>query len=46
MCVYNLLNGYIGDKAPYISKLRALFDSSCTKYVEPFAGGAAMFFGN
>lgn len=46
MSEYNLLNGYIGNKAPYISKLKALFDTSCTKYAEPFVGGGAMFFSN
>lgn len=46
MCRYNLLNGYVGNKAPYISKVKALFDPTCTKYLEPFAGGAAVYFSN
>ena len=44
MSEYNLLNGYVGSKAPYTSKIKALFDPTCTKYLEPFAGGAATFF--
>lgn len=44
MCFFNLLNGYIGNKAPYVSKIKALFDPTCTKYVEAFAGGAAVYF--
>lgn len=34
MSTYNLLNGYVGSKTPYISKIKALFDDSCTKYIE------------
>lgn len=44
MSHFNLLNGYIGNKAPYVSKLRALCDPTCTQYVEPYAGGAAVYF--
>ena len=43
MAVYTLLNGYVGSKQSYASKIKALFDDSCTKYVEPYAG-AALFF--
>lgn len=46
MSQYNLLNGYIGSKAPYVSKIKALFDKSCTKYVEPYCGGAGVYFSN
>lgn len=46
MCKYNLLNGYIGSKAPYVAKIKSLFDPTCTKYVEPFAGSAAIYFSN
>lgn len=46
MCTYNLLNGYVGSKAPYTSKIKALFDPTCTKYLEPFAGGAAIYYSN
>lgn len=46
MCRYNLLNGYVGNKAPYVNKIKALFDPTCTKYLEPFAGGAALYFSN
>lgn len=46
MSTYNLLNGYVGSKAPYISKIKALFDDSCTKYIEPYCGGAGVYFSN
>lgn len=46
MCRYNLLNGYVGSKAAYVSKIKALFDPICTKYLEPFAGGATIYFSN
>lgn len=46
MSNYNCLNGYVGSKAPYVSKIKALFDPNCTKYLEPFAGGAAIYFSN
>lgn len=44
MSIYTLLNGYVGNKAPYTSKIKALFDPTCTKYFEPFAGGASIYF--
>lgn len=44
MSTYTLLNGYVGSKAPYVSKIKALFDKKCTEYVEPFAGGGALYF--
>lgn len=43
MAQYTLINGYVGSKAPYAAKIQSLFDGSCTKYVEPFAGGAFYF---
>lgn len=46
MSTYNLLNGYVGSKTPYISKIKALFDDSCTKYIEPYCGGAGVYFSN
>ena len=44
MCEYNLLNGYVGAKAAHAAKIKSLFDPQCTKYGEPFAGGASIFF--
>lgn len=44
MSVYTLLNGYVGNKASYTNKIQALFDPNCTKYFEPFAGGASIYF--
>lgn len=46
MSTYNLLNGYVGSKTTYISKIKALFDESCTKYIEPYCGGAGVYFSN
>lgn len=46
MSTYNLLNRYIGSKAPFVSKIKALFDPVCKKYVEPYCGGAAIYFSN
>lgn len=46
MCKYNLLNGYIGNKAAFIARIKALFDLTCTKYVEPYVGGGAVYFSN
>lgn len=46
MSSYNLLNGYVGSKTPYISKIKALFDPSCTSYIEPYCGGAGVYFSN
>lgn len=46
MSTYSLLNGYVGSKTPYISKIKALFDASCTKYIEPYCGGAGVYFSN
>lgn len=43
MAQYTLINGYVGSKAPYAAKIISLFDDSCTKYVEPYAGGALYF---
>lgn len=39
-----LFTGYVGSKAPHHRKIRAFFDPYCKKYVEPFAGGAAVYF--
>ena len=44
MSVYTLLNGYVGNKASYTNKIQVLFDTTCTKYFEPFAGGASIYF--
>lgn len=44
MAFNTLLNGYVGGKSSYISKIEAFFDRSCNKYIEPFAGGAAKYF--
>lgn len=44
MARYMLLPSYVGAKAAYVSKIRALFDKQCTKYVEPCAGSGALFF--
>ena len=44
MSTYTLFNAYVGSKAPYVSKIKSLFDPTCTKYFEPFAGGAAVYF--
>lgn len=46
MSTYNLLNGYVGSKTPYISKIKALFDETCTIYIEPYCGGAGVYFSN
>ena len=46
MSTYNLLNGYTGSKAPFVSKIKAFFDPMCVKYVEPYCGGAAIYFSN
>lgn len=46
MSRYTLLNGYVGSKTPYISKIKALFDPTCTKYIEPYCGGAGVYFSN
>ena len=44
MSTYTLLNGYVGSKASYVSKITSLFDSTCFKYCEPFVGGGAIYF--
>lgn len=44
MARYMLLPSYVGAKAAYVSKISALFDKQCTKYVEPCAGSGALFF--
>ena len=44
MSTFNLLNGYVGSKGAYVSKIKSLFDLSCTKYIEPFVGGGAIYF--
>jgi site-specific DNA-adenine methylase len=44
MSKITLLNGYVGSKAEYVSKIDSLFDNKCYKYCEPFAGGAAKYF--
>ena len=44
MSDWNLLNGYMGSKAPYSNKIKLLFDSKCTKYVEGFVGGGGIYF--
>ena len=44
MKISYVLTGYVGSKAPHHDKIKALFDSKCTEYVEPFAGGAAVYF--
>jgi site-specific DNA-adenine methylase len=41
-----LLNGYVGSKSEYATKIKALFDPTCSNYIEPFAGGAGVFFSN
>ena len=43
MAQYTLINAYVGSKAPYAAKIISLFDDNCTKYVEPYAGGAFYF---
>lgn len=44
MSDWNLLNGYMGSKAPYSNKIKSLFDPKCKKYVEGFVGGGAIYF--
>ena len=44
MSRYNLINGYVGSKAPFADKIKAFFDVNCTRYVEAFVGGGAIYF--
>lgn len=39
-----VLTGYVGSKAPHHQKIKALFDPRCKEYIEPFAGGASVYF--
>ncbi|MBQ7564462.1 MAG: DNA adenine methylase [Lachnospiraceae bacterium] len=39
-----LLNGYIGSKDSFSWEIRALFDKNSKKYIEPYAGGAGVYF--
>lgn len=44
MAVNSVLTGYVGGKGSLHWKIRAFFDPKCTEYIEPYAGGAAVYF--
>lgn len=44
MAGYTIIQSYVGGKAQYVSKIKALFDENCNTYVEPFLGSGALFF--
>lgn len=46
MSNYTLVPSYVGSKASYIAKIKACFDPTATKYVEPFVGAGAVYFSN
>lgn len=45
MSRYTLINGYVGAKMAVFWIICTFFDKLCSKYIEPYAGGAGIFFG-